>query len=72
MRTRLRRVRWGLLLALILANATCRSLATQGVPSPPEQPAWCRALPRPEYRSLERVGVSDPWGEISFVLRAAP
>ena len=27
-------------------------------------PSWCRALPRPEYKSLERVSVSDPWFEV--------
>jgi glyoxylase-like metal-dependent hydrolase (beta-lactamase superfamily II) len=54
---------------LILANATCRPLATQGPPPSPQQPAWCRALPRPEYRSLERVRVRDPWFE---VYRVAP
>lgn len=27
-------------------------------------PGWCRALPRPEYKSLERVPVSDPWFEV--------
>ena len=27
-------------------------------------PDWCRALPRPEYKTLERVRVSDPWFEI--------
>ncbi|HEY6371402.1 MAG TPA: MBL fold metallo-hydrolase [Candidatus Sulfotelmatobacter sp.] len=32
-------------------------------------PDWCRALPRPEYNSLERVPVSDPWFE---VYKAAP
>jgi glyoxylase-like metal-dependent hydrolase (beta-lactamase superfamily II) len=26
-------------------------------------PDWCRALPRPEYKSLERVPVSDAWFE---------
>lgn len=30
---------------------------------------WCRALPRPEYKSLERIAVSDPWFE---VYQAAP
>ena len=25
---------------------------------------WCRALPRPEYRSIERVKISDPWFEV--------
>ena len=27
-------------------------------------PEWCRNLPRPEYKSLERVKVSDPWFEV--------
>ncbi len=27
-------------------------------------PEWCRALPRPEYKILERVAVSDPWFEV--------
>lgn len=25
---------------------------------------WCKALPRPEYKNLERVKVSDPWFEV--------
>ena len=27
-------------------------------------PDWCRELPRPQYKSLERVTVSDPWFEV--------
>jgi glyoxylase-like metal-dependent hydrolase (beta-lactamase superfamily II) len=27
-------------------------------------PEWCRPLPRPEYKSIERVKVSDPWFEV--------
>jgi len=27
-------------------------------------PKWCRGLPRPEYKTLERVAVSDPWFEV--------
>lgn len=27
-------------------------------------PDWCRALPRAEYKTLERVPVSDPWFEV--------
>jgi glyoxylase-like metal-dependent hydrolase (beta-lactamase superfamily II) len=34
-------------------------LAQQPIPAD-----WCRALPRPEYKSLERVSVSDPWFEV--------
>lgn len=32
-------------------------------------PDWCRALPRPEYKTLERIPVSDSWFE---VYRVAP
>jgi glyoxylase-like metal-dependent hydrolase (beta-lactamase superfamily II) len=27
-------------------------------------PEWCRPLPRPEYRALERVPINDPWYEV--------
>jgi len=27
-------------------------------------PDWCRPLPRPEYKTLQRVPVSDPWFEV--------
>ena len=27
-------------------------------------PNWCRALPRPEYKTLERVPIPDPWFEV--------
>jgi len=27
-------------------------------------PDWCKALPRPEYKALERVPVSDAWFEV--------
>jgi len=27
-------------------------------------PEWCRALPHPEYKTLQRVHVSDPWFEV--------
>jgi glyoxylase-like metal-dependent hydrolase (beta-lactamase superfamily II) len=29
-----------------------------------EIPEWCRALPRPEYKSLERILPNEPWFEI--------
>src|SRR5271169_3626248 len=31
-------------------------------------PDWCRALPRPEYKTLERVSVNDPWFEVYKVV----
>ena len=27
-------------------------------------PNWCRKLPRPEYKTVERVSISDPWFEV--------
>jgi len=27
-------------------------------------PDWCRALPRPEYRTIERFSIRDPWFEV--------
>ena len=27
-------------------------------------PEWCRPLPRPEYKGIERVKISDPWFEV--------
>jgi len=32
-------------------------------------PDWCKPLPRPEYKSLQRMPISDPWFE---VYQAAP
>jgi glyoxylase-like metal-dependent hydrolase (beta-lactamase superfamily II) len=34
-----------------------------------DKPAWCKVLPRPEYKALERVAVNDSWFE---VYRVAP
>ncbi|MHB8609429.1 MAG: MBL fold metallo-hydrolase [Candidatus Acidiferrales bacterium] len=36
------------------------------LPEPPQtiSPDWCKNLPRPEYKSLERVLASDPWFEV--------
>ena len=49
--------RRNLLLAICLA-ASSSSVAQVS------NPDWCRALPRPEYKALERVRVSDPWFEV--------
>src|SRR5260370_38413859 len=35
------------------------------LPSPrTEKPEWCKPLPRPEYKSLQRVLQDDPWFEV--------
>src|ERR1700685_4282953 len=33
-------------------------------------PEWCRVLPRPEYKNLPRVPISDPWFEVYKVAPA--
>jgi glyoxylase-like metal-dependent hydrolase (beta-lactamase superfamily II) len=37
-------------------------------PAPTDKPEWCRALPRPEYTTLTRVPVADPWFEVYQVV----
>jgi glyoxylase-like metal-dependent hydrolase (beta-lactamase superfamily II) len=50
----------GLVLALV-ASGLFLSSQLSAQTSIPE---WCRALPRPEYKTLERVPISDPWYEV--------
>lgn len=54
---------------LLVCLALLCSLAASSGASDVSKPEWCHALPRPEYKSLERVTVSDPWFE---VYRVAP
>lgn len=42
---------------VILALALLTSVATQ-------KPEWCRQLPRPAYRNLERIAIQDSWFEV--------
>src|SRR5258705_10155898 len=44
--------------AIALAFATAVASAQTKIPD------WCRPLPRPEYKTLERVSISDPWFEV--------
>jgi glyoxylase-like metal-dependent hydrolase (beta-lactamase superfamily II) len=52
----------GVCAALVMAGAACCAATTEARAG--EIPEWCRGLPRPEYKSLERVAVSDPWFEV--------
>src|SRR5215472_11795191 len=45
------------------------AIAGAGCFAQTEIPAWCKALPRAEYKKLERVAVKDAWFE---VYRVAP
>ncbi len=44
-------------------------LLTLNLPAQAAVPDWCRPLPRPEYKTIERVPVADSWFE---VYRPAP
>src|SRR6202158_6164110 len=39
-------------------------LASFGAAQNPIKPDWCKDLPRPEYKSLERVLANEPWFEV--------
>jgi Na+(H+)/acetate symporter ActP len=53
------------LLALILAALPVRAQTINNALTPD----WCRQLPRPQYKHLERLPSADPWFE---VYRVAP
>jgi len=44
--------------------AICVAAITSFASAQTPIPGWCRALPRPEYKSLDRVATSDPWFEV--------
>jgi len=54
-------------LPMVSASVVSAQHAAPLLPSPQinvQIPEWCRALPRPEYKSLERVLPDDPWFEV--------
>lgn len=53
---------------LAAALIACVSTLGGAQPVPADKPAWCRALPRPEYKTLERIPVSDLWFEVYQVV----
>jgi glyoxylase-like metal-dependent hydrolase (beta-lactamase superfamily II) len=58
------------ILGLLLAFPLLLPAQSPAVPQNPgaEIPEWCRALPRPEYKTLERVPVAAPWFEVYKVV----
>jgi len=44
--------------ALAAGSFSCSTAAQKKIPD------WCKPLPRPEYKSLERINSSDPWFEV--------
>jgi len=50
-------------LRALCAPSSVPSALNPSFPSP-EIPEWCKALPRPEYASLERMLPNEPWFEV--------
>src|SRR6266705_2638287 len=55
---------------LRLKSLACFVLSIPVLFSQTKTPEWCRALPRPEYKVLQRVPISDPWFEVYKVAPA--
>src|ERR1051326_9625797 len=57
----------GFIVSLLL-GALCVSVAILGSSSTcvaqEEKPEWCKALPRPEYKTLQRVLPEETWFEV--------
>ena len=54
----------GVLAAIPILLSTLLTAQTD----PANKPEWCRALPRPEYKTLKAVPVTDPWFEVYEVV----
>jgi len=46
---------------------TLAALLLTAIPRAADPPEWCKALPRPEYKTLKRVPAADPWFEVYLV-----
>jgi hypothetical protein len=44
--------------------AICLAIPAPTPSGPAPIPDWCRALPRPEFKALERIPAADPWFEV--------
>lgn len=50
--------------ASVLSVLSLFLLFSAAAQEPAAKPDWCKALPRPEYKTLERVLPSEPWFEV--------
>jgi len=57
-------------LNVLRASSSLPSVLRLSLPASPqsERPDWCKPLPRPEYKTLERVLPNEPWFEIYKVV----
>jgi len=59
-----RGIRVLLLLLILSASPSVAASFSVAVPQQNENPEWCKSLPRPEYKSLQRVLPDVPWFEV--------
>jgi len=55
---------------IFIAIVICLAASAPALFAQTKIPEWCRSLPRPEYKTLQRVPVSDPWFEVYKVAPA--
>jgi glyoxylase-like metal-dependent hydrolase (beta-lactamase superfamily II) len=53
-----------------VALVGCVAVSAPALSAQGQVPDWCRALPRPEYKSLHRVPIKDSWFEVFEVAPA--
>jgi glyoxylase-like metal-dependent hydrolase (beta-lactamase superfamily II) len=54
----------------LVSLSVCGVLSAPSLVAQTELPGWCRALPRAEYKTLQRVPTSDAWFEVYKVAPA--
>jgi glyoxylase-like metal-dependent hydrolase (beta-lactamase superfamily II) len=62
------RIAWRIIAEVLLSCVAFCIILSPALVAQTPIPDWCRALPRPEYKALERVPVSDPWFEVYKVV----
>ncbi|MGC1296650.1 MAG: MBL fold metallo-hydrolase [Alloacidobacterium sp.] len=53
-----------------IALVACIAFSVPALLAQTETPEWCRALPRPEYKNLQRIPANDSWFEVYKVAPA--
>lgn len=53
----------GLVVRTLLLSASLSAVTPMLVAQTPI-PDWCHRIPRPEYKNLERISITDPWFEV--------
>jgi glyoxylase-like metal-dependent hydrolase (beta-lactamase superfamily II) len=58
---------FGLLVISFATRGSALNLSVSASTQQATKPDWCKPLPRPEYKALQRVKIADPWFEVYMV-----